>query len=212
MKNRIQRSIIPACAVAAAVLISGGCGAVKREPLEVSYFLMQPQFASQEPSAAEAACLIIRSVSAPPLYRESQLVYRTGDVEFDTDYYNRFMTSPPSQLTRAIHQWADALGWAICPEETAESRTEQYILRPMLETLYGDFRNKSKPAAVVEMQFTLTHTDPTCQCARVLLSKLYSERVDLEASSPAALVRAQGRAVENILQQLRADLAAVLPQ
>jgi len=193
------------------MVVCGGCGVPGRKPLEIRYFLMQPEFAPQEKLPSEMHCVIIRPVSAPSPYREPSLVYRTSDVEFETDYYNRFMTSPPGQLTRTIVQWSDAIGWTACPESTADSRIKHVILRPTLEALYGDFRDRAHPAAVAEMQFTLTHVDPTCQCSRVLLSKLYSERVELETSSPAALVHAQSRAVENILHRLRADLSAILP-
>lgn len=191
-------------------VLSGGCGVGKREPTRANYFLIQPEFAPPEASLLAAPCVVIRPVTSQTTYRELPLLYRTSDVEFETDYYNRFMTSPPNQLTEALRRWADSLNWTICPDETIDFGTEHYILRPVLEAFYGDFRDRGNPGAVVEMQVTLSHVDPDCACANAVLSELYTARVGLESRSPDALVSALGRAVEEIMARLRADAAEAI--
>ena len=195
--------------ISGAILLSGGCAVGKRQPVQISYYLIGPEFAP-EAALQDQPCVVIRPVFAQASFREPQLVYRVTEVKYETDYYNRFMSSPPSQLTESISKWADSLDWTICPEEDVDMRMEHYVLRPVLEALYGDFRNKSRPAAHGEMQFTLSHVIPDCKCSKVRLSKLYTARVPLEESSPTALVKAQGRVIEEILGQLKADLSEIL--
>lgn len=208
MRQRIQCVLFGA--ILAAFVLVGGCNVEKRPPAEISYYLIQPEFTEAALDLEGAPCVVLRPVTTQTSYRELFLMYRINEVEFETDYYNRFMASPPSQVTEAIRKWADSLNWTVCPEDEVDYDTEHYILRPVLEAFYGDFRDRGNPAAYAEIQLTLTHIEPTCNCSKVRLSNLYRARVPLASSSPAALVEAQGRAVREVLDQFSADLAGVL--
>ena len=195
--------------VACVIMLTAGCGVKRRPSEQISNFLIQPEIKIPDSTFEKLSCIIIRPVTTQSSFRNLNMTYRVGEVEFESDYYNRYMTSPPNQITEAIRQWAIALHWNACPEEMPDLNADYFILRPVLQSFYGDFRDRN-PAAFVEIRFTLTHVDPSCNCSKVLLSELYTSRITMQSSDPAALVEAQTKAIENILNQLENRLAELV--
>ena len=80
--------------------------------------------------------------------------------------------------------------------------------RAFLRALYGDYRT-GEPAAVMEIQFTLTALHQPGN--GILLDHSYPARVPLDGRSPADLVTGLNAALKDILTSLTADLREALP-
>ncbi len=123
------------------------------------------------------------------------------------EYYNKFMINPSSMLTKETRNWFANRGYfqAVLTEGTIVDA--DYILEGNVISIYGDFRDLKKPEAVIEVQFQLVETTGS---NNLILSKIYSDREELDDNTSEELIEAYERAFENILQRLADDIASQL--
>jgi hypothetical protein len=133
------------------------------------------------------------------------LVYRLGDQQYEKDFYNAYIATPSSMFSNATRQWLDQSGIFRLTVAQGTSFFPFYTLQATIDELYGDYR--SKPEAVVSVQFFLTVTNPNIPTP-LITAKRYTQRVALANNLPQTLVLGQQQALAEILQQLEADLFA----
>lgn len=187
--------------LAAAALLAG-CSLTRPAPVKAT-FLLDPQVppAVQSP---RSGTLRIGAFSVAAPYRDRAFTYRTGDVRFESDFYNEFFVPPGPMIGQATSKaLASAKPFArVVPAGTAPEEGD-FVLEGFVSDLYADTREK--PAAgVVGVNFYLTRT--TFPSA-VVWSREYRERVTLAERSPEALARAWNEALGRVLAALASDLA-----
>lgn len=189
-----------------AVLGLSGCAAVrKRPPSDVRYYLLNVE--RPQPALAERSgvCTWIRSCRMAGSFAGRSLVYRTGTVLYEPDYYNLFLTNPDAQLTDAMRSWFRQAGMTACVS-TEESGIQKYTLEPRIDLFCGDFTNKEKPAAVVQMHVLITTLDKSCACIKTVIDQTYSAETLLPVNPSAAqVVEGLSLSVSKILQQVEND-------
>jgi cholesterol transport system auxiliary component len=191
-------------AVAAALILSAGCvDALKSEYPERRYFTLTAQRPGEAAPPAKEGVLRVRRFTASKVSEGSELVTRTGETEYETDFYNQFFAPPAIQLTEQAHRWLGASGLFSAVVGTGSSVPETHILEGNVTALYADPRSSS---AVLEIQFMLVRVsaDP----AAVLFQKSYRE-VSTGAQGPETCVRGWNGALGRILASLEVDLAKV---
>lgn len=182
-----------------------GCGIELTQPApEKERFLLPEPPAQVAPAARprEGALRIGRFGVIDPFEREG-LVWRESELEYRADYYNEFF-SPPGTLirSRVAAYLAEARPFQrVLAEERLGAPWE---LRGTVTALYGDLREKGRPAAVMAIHFYLVREEN----GEVVFDRVYRERVALPNASPEALVRGYGDALYRILGALSRDLAA----
>jgi cholesterol transport system auxiliary component len=192
----------PLAALAFAVALTG-CSLTRPAPVK-NTFLLDP---SLPPAVATPKAATLRigvfNVSAP--YRDRAFTYRTGDVKYESDFYNEFFVAPGPMIGQATSKaLASAKPFArVVPAGTAPEEGD-FVLEGFVSDLYADTREK--PAAgIVGVNFYLTRT--TFPPA-VVWSRDYREREPLAASTPEALAHAWNEALGRVLASLVRDLAA----
>ena len=180
-----------------------GCGLTRPAPVK-NTFLLDPPL---PPAVASPKAATLRigtfNVSAP--YRDRAFTYRTGDVKYESDFYNEFFVAPGPMIGQATSKaLANAKPFArIVPAGTAPEEGD-FVLEGFVSDLYADAREK--PAAgVVGVNFYLTRTTYP---PAVVWTRDYRERVPLAASTPEALANAWNEALGRVLASLARDLAA----
>jgi cholesterol transport system auxiliary component len=186
----------------------GGCAPAKHPPAEKTAYLLAVSL-PQTAAATEAPyCFSVRTCGAAPAFATNSFVYRTGPVEYERDFYNRFLIPPADQITKTLSDWITAIQWAGCVPGTAPK--DFYTVVPVIEEFYGDFRDKNNASAVVKMQIALTFTDSTCKCVHTLLSRSYEAKVPLPSAKAADLVGAFSECIGQILSEFQRDAEEVL--
>ena len=160
---------------------------------------MPAAVASPKPSTLRIGTF---NVAAP--YRDRAFTYRTGDVKYESDFYNEFFVAPGPMIAQATAKaLVGARGFArVVPAGTAPEEGD-FVLEGFVADLYADAREKPA-AAVVGINFYLTRTTFP---AAVVWSRDYRERVPLAASTPEALAQAWNEALGRVLASLAGDLA-----
>jgi cholesterol transport system auxiliary component len=180
-----------------------GCGGLgKPYPVKKDYVFDVSRPAAAGPTDSEAILLIRRFRTAPP-FENQGFAYRTGDLEYESDFYNVFFSPPAALLTDQTRQWLAAsrvVRLVIGPGVNTEAT---HSLEGRLYALYGDYRRPDDPRAVLGIQFFVSRLTDTPE---VVFHKDYRQEVRVNGRTPAALVAAWNEDLRQILTSLEADL------
>ena len=176
-----------------------------RPSIETANWLVAPERTGAPRTMQSPLWLKMGSFSVTTPFDTKSLVYRLGDQQYEKDFYNAYIATPSSMFSNATRQWLDQSGIFRLTVAQGTSFFPFYTLQATIDELYGDYR--SKPEAVVSVQFFLTVTNPNIPTP-LIMAKRYTQRVALANNQPQTLVLGQQRALAEILQQLEADLFA----
>jgi uncharacterized lipoprotein YmbA len=193
---------VPA-AIAALALLQA-CSLTRPTPIKGTYVL-EP---AQPPAAARAQAGVLRVgtlvIAAP--YRGRAFVFRDSDVKYETDYYHEFLVSPGANIGEAT---ARALAGAKVFAAVVPSGVladADWLLDGFVNALYGDLRDKQKPAVVLSITYFLRRGNSDAGVP--VWSRTYEQRVPFATGSAPAYVDALNSAFGEILAALARDLAA----
>lgn len=194
--------------LALAVGLAGCVSLTKPFPVKRFYVIEAAPPAAESPRV-EGTALLIRKFRVSPSFAANGFVYRVGEHEFETDYYNEFFVGPEEMIGEQAARYLAASG----PFERvaqAGSAAPTHMLEGSVAALYGDYRAPASPKAALEMQFVLL-ADADGE-ARIIFQKNYAREIALPADSPAALAAAWSEALAGILAELAEDCAKADPK
>jgi uncharacterized lipoprotein YmbA len=198
----------PAAAVCAA-LILGACSIGKPIPQATTY-IIEPTLPASSTAPRRADTLRMGYVRVAAAFEGNALVYRVDDVQYIADPYNAFIADPAAMLGNRMADWLDRAGpfKAVAqPGSTQSAKSAPYVLEATVTELYGDTRTGTPPAAVMTVQFALV--DTSGPRGVIAYERTISRRVEIAQAAPDALVRGYGKALGEILSQVRSDLASL---
>ncbi len=163
--------------------------------------------AERSGSAAEGidkGVLRIRSFRISSPFSSNQLVYRTGKVSYEADYYKRFLVPPGSMITEQLQNWLIDSG-VFRNVVGASSRVESdYSMEGRIFGIYGDYRDPRHPWAMMGMQIIIV--DEADAANSVRFNKTYNQALPVPSISAADLVVGFNKCLENIFTELEKDL------
>lgn len=186
-----------------AVVLSG-CVTLERSYPDRRYFVIETRVPVKAPAAQSERVLLVSNLHISPRYASTGFVYRTSETAYETDFYNQFLSAPGTMISEEVRKGlaaASGFRYVIGP---ASQLTANYVLEGSVNALYGDLRNLSAPAAVMEIEIFLRNEDPAAP--GVALQKRYIKSVVIGQRSPDALAKGWNEALEAILADLVADI------
>lgn len=203
--HRILCSSRLRAAIAVALLGAlSACGLSRPAPVKQTYLL---QAAAPAPAVAapRPATLKVGTIAVAAPFRGKSLVYREGELKYESDFYNEFFVSPSAMLTEGAATWLAAAGVfrEVLPAGT--NADGNFVLEGFVSELYGDYRDESKPAAVLTAKFFLI--DNRVFSGVPVWQTELTQRVALASRSPDALAAGLNRAWSVMLADLSRELA-----
>ena len=188
----------------AAALLVAGCA----QPAPVqSTFLLEPPRPAAAGVAPWAATLKVERVAVAAPFQGRSLVYRQGELKYETDFYNEFLVYPAPMIGEAIATWLAAAGLYRTVLTPSSTQDADQSLEGFVGALYGDLRSAAKPAAVVTIKFFLSAAG--APSGEWLWSGELHGRRDVAAPSAEALVAGLNAALGDVLEQLAAAQRAL---
>jgi len=185
-------------------LLLAGC--LSRPPLRQELFAFEPTV-KPLPGAANTNVLSLRLVSVNTPFNEISFVYKTGPQRFETDPNAAFMATPEHLLFPAIQSGLRQSGVFAQIIEPNSALRPTLALEVRVSELYGDFSNPSQPEAVFSAEFILINVGKDASGAQLLDARL-GRRVPLKDRTAAAVAQALNTALEQVLAEAAAKLAA----
>lgn len=153
--------------------------------------------------------LVVPRFTIDTAYSNRGLVYRLGQSQYDSDAYNEFLVPPALMITEKTRDWLNASGLFAQVLGVGSALQPTHRLEANVITLYGDFRERKSPQAVMELKVFLLEVadgvDP-----KPVFGKTYSATETSQEQDPDGLVTAYNRCLQTILTALEEDVAAAL--
>lgn len=182
------------------VLLAGfcsGCGAAR----PYNYYVLDvPAPAPAAQSNPYPLKIVVGRVSAPELYRDSRIVYGSGDVQLGTYEFHRWAELPPEMLQRTLISSLRATGQYRSVSAIGSTTRGDYILRSQLFSLYG----VDKPNLVARFSMEVDLFDT--RSGETVWSDRYSHDEPVAGKTVANVVEAMDRDVQAGMTQFTANL------
>jgi cholesterol transport system auxiliary component len=138
-------------------------------------------------------------------FATTSLVYRTGALQYQSDFYNEFLVGPAVMITEETRDWLSRTGLFVRVSGSASRTAPTHLLEGNIVELYGDLRDKKAPAAVVQIRCFFSQLDPQGH-PTLIFARDYSASCPLESRDARGLVDAYSRCFQQILSALQKDL------
>jgi uncharacterized lipoprotein YmbA len=190
------------------VLILVGCAG--RSAVERSTFVLDVARSGEASASGSDGVLRVRTLRVSPKYEGKGFVYRSGDLLFETDYYNQFFTPPDTMITEEVRDWLLSSGLFRQVVDYTGQAEHTHILEGEVLELYGDYseRGGSRPKAALGIEFFFM--EDVSGESKVLLQKRYRRSVPAQGQAPSAMVQGWNDALEKILMDLEEDLGEIV--
>ena len=178
-----------------------GCS---RQATELNTFMLEIKDAHAISEVTNQYVLRIGKINASSPFKYKYLVYRTGDMEFETDYYNQFLVRPEDMVVDHVYACFSKRGIFKDVIRRDSLFDAEYELETHIVSLYGDFSEETSFKAVMELEFTFV--DIRGEKAKVVFEKTYRSEVPFDSRDARELVKSYGQCLEDILGQVQRDI------
>ena len=181
-----------------------GCFNFNKSYPEKHFFVLSAKRSDKSSVSKSDVVLRISRFRVSPGFEGKSFVYRKGNSNYTSDFYNEFFISPGPMITEEVRKWLTGSGLfqhVISSSSPVEPTME---LEGVISALYGDYRNTKAPGAVLEIQFFLVRNGPSQPV--IVFQKTYHEETIIKGNSPGSLVEGWNLAMEHILTQLETNL------
>jgi hypothetical protein len=183
-----------------------GCG---QKSYEKQHYILDTRRASSVAASDSANFVEIRRFTSNSAFSAKGLTYRVGEFEYKSDFYNEFLISPTAMITEKARNWLSTSGLFQRVLDPGSQGDPTHVIEGNVIALYGDFRTKSAPKAVMEIRIFLLETKSETESG-IVFGKTYTSSVGLESKAPEGLVSAFDRCLVEILTDLEEDLVEKL--
>jgi cholesterol transport system auxiliary component len=188
-------------ALAAVVCLLAVSCALRQPPLAIeSYAFDLPK---DKPGPAGGRSIAVLPFNASSEASGQMFLYRSGEMIYEHDFYNRFLVPPAQMLTSELRGWLlrSRVGSV---REPGAPLSSDLVVQPRLTELYADYRDVLHPRAVAKMVITVVVREASGN--RELFERNYGRAVMMSEVSPAAAARGWNSAVASIFGEFTRDL------
>jgi hypothetical protein len=188
------------------VFLCVSCVKLNTKYIERNYFLISPGVpeARKEKDFNSDYTVKIMSMYVNADFRGTQFTYKINKNQYMSDYYNCFYITPDRNLQEVIRGWFARSGaFKYSLEDTAMVDTD-FIIKPYLIAVFGDYSDITNPQAVLIMGFSFL--DNRGKKPVLIFYKDYMVKEKIPNKAPADLVEGWNKALKDILNSFDKDL------
>lgn len=184
--------------------VCAGCASVDKQPLVKQKYSLDVSYSGDSSGSSISGVLKVRRFRVSSNFEGNGLVYRTGEVRYESDFYNEFLSSPASIITEIVQNWLEESRVFENVTDDTSIVESGYVLEGNVPALYGDYVNTDEPMAVAKILFSVINNK--VRKDSMAFQKTYRVSEGIDSRRPADLVRGYNRCLEKILMELEQDL------
>ncbi|MFI5323698.1 MAG: hypothetical protein ACHQ6U_09245 [Thermodesulfobacteriota bacterium] len=188
-------------------LLLAGCGGLSKSYPERQYYMFDVPSVTKQIPPVKGAIAGVYSFNVSPGSTGKDFIYRTGDLSYESDFYNQFFRPPGPMLTELTISWLSDAGLFTDVVGSVSQASPNYFIEADVVKLYGDYR--SSPKAVMQIQFVLlkyvtdsSYNDHTA----IVFGKTYTSEIPISSKTPNDLMKGWNTALGDILNSFLTDL------
>jgi cholesterol transport system auxiliary component len=180
------------------LLMTFGCGP---KPYNKRYYALGVQHQAKTTKSDNKFILDVRSFTIDSAFESKALVYRKGNFEYESDFYNEFLVSPAIMITEKTRNWLAASGIFERVLDKGNYIEPNHTLEGNITALYSDLREHK---AIIEMRiFLIANID---RKESTILARTYRTSRGLKSETTESLIEAFDICLKQILSDLEEDL------
>ncbi len=203
----------PSMRLAAPALAAALCGCFMQRfvaPEKRYYVIEAPRPGEALKPPSNGLALRVERCRISPRYDLSEFIYRIGDLNYESDFYSEYFVAPNDLAAEETRKWLERAGLFEMIVDAYGRVPPTHTLSGVINSIYGDFRDKSAPRAAIEMQFLFSREVEGR--GTVLFQKDYSQSVAIEKAAAADVAAGLSQALSAILGQLEKDIRQAMEQ
>lgn len=189
-------------------IVTIGCLNLNKSYPEKRSFVLDVASEARPVAQDATAVLKVGKFRMSPLFVGRTMVYRTGELQYENDFYNEWFISPGSLLTQQVHGWLSKTGRFRFVLMGTNHIDPTHTLEGSVTEFYGDYRQAGSPKAVLSLELHLLEETKERQ---VVLQRTYRHEVSLADRSPDALAGGLTEALRLSLSDFDKDLGNLFP-
>ncbi len=197
----MNSKVITLCSLMIISLLLSGCG-MERTAFNQRNFVLEATRNHPQQKNSKDITLDVQSFNVDTAYSTKNLIYRKGQLEYETDFYNQFLIRPDYMITEKTRAWLSESGLFKVVLEPGSYTEATHMLEGNIITLYGDFRDDSSPKASMKIRFFLVKLSDKS----VVFTNTYEAASEFKDRTAESLIEAFGVCLTNILSHLETDL------
>jgi cholesterol transport system auxiliary component len=183
-----------------------GCLNLSKSYPEKRSFVLDVGAPPQEGRANSTKVLKINRLRVSPLFAGRAMVYRTADLQYESDFYDEWFVTPSVLVTQQLQNWLAHSGRFQLVLHGTNHIEPTHFLEGTVTEFYGDFRES--PRAVLGIEF---HLLDAMNEGQLSFRRTYHQDIPLTDRSPDALARGLTEALRTVLVALTKDIGEVQP-
>lgn len=188
----------------ALLLLLTGCFSISKSYPEKHYFVLSTAMSKKISPSTSNAVLKIQRFRVSPQFDGQSFVYKRGNLNYESDFYNEFFIPPGLMISEEVEKWLAGSGLFKYVMGFSSPVEPTFELEGVVSALYGDYSDIETPKAVLEIQFFLVRKISSRPV--IVFGKTYHEETRVKGNSPEALVAGWNLALEHILTRFEASL------
>ncbi len=190
------------------LFLTAACSGIKTDFQQPSQFRLALSPGAHGPENIEKGSgLLVRLFDVSPEFDFESLTYRVAQDRYETDFYNKFITSPGRMITQVIKEGLYASSH-FTSVTANDPENIQYRLWGTVLELYGDAVAGNRPTAVMTIRFRLEKKEQAGFSP--VINKTYSKQIRVETFDARHLVQAWNQCIGQILTDFLNDTAAAV--
>jgi len=207
----MRRVLSVAALCATAILSLTGCVSLTKSYPEKRSYVVDVGGASKEADVLaprdEPSVLKINRLRVVPFFAGRAMVYRTAELQYESDYYNEWFVAPGSLLTQQFTAWLSGNGPFHVVLMGTNHIEPTHVLEGTVTEFYGDFRQSGQPKAVFAIDLHLLDGKDE---RRMLMRRSYRQEVPLNSASSDSLAQGLTQALRLVLGEFGRDIASIV--
>jgi len=181
-----------------------GCLNLSKSYPEKRSFVLDVGAPPQEARSNSTKVLKINRLRVSPLFAGRAMVYRTADLQYESDFYDEWFVTPSVLVTQQLQNWLAHTGRFQLVLQGTNHIEPTHFLEGTVTEFYGDFRES--PRAVLGIEF---HLLDAMNEGQLSFRRTYHQDIPLTDRSPDALARGLTEALRTVLVTLTKDIGEV---
>jgi len=186
-----------------------GCSGLQKEFINKNYFdLKIPAANFALGNVQQGSSLLVKEFLINSSFDSHSLVYQIKKNEYVSDYYNEFVSYPAKLITEKITEYLYTSAY-FKPALTQMREDIDFRLSGKITKLYGDFKGKNHPQAIMELRIILEKR--TDNSFNAIYGNTYLAREPIPSQTPAHLIIGWNKGLEKSMNRFIRDLKIIDP-